>query len=118
MECMARKRSSDGNTSTGSQSHLAHVEETSFARSRDAVTIRARGQNEGKSTAANHSDTQASARNAVPGNADPNVLDIRRDSPTACREAIIFLGCGLERCAFLIFFSNSLSLDSAVNMSD
>ena len=30
----------------------------------------------------------ASARIVVLGYADPDVLDIRRDSPTACREAI------------------------------
>ena len=44
--------------------------------------------NEGKSTAENPLDTKASARIVVPGYADPDVLDIRRDSPTACREAI------------------------------
>ena len=44
--------------------------------------------NEGKSTAENPLDTKAFARIVVPGNADPDVLDIRRDSPTACREAI------------------------------
>ena len=43
---------------------------------------------EGKSTAENPSDTKASARIVVPGYADPDVLDIRRDSPTACREGI------------------------------
>ena len=53
-----------------------------IARSRDAVTVCARGQKQGKSTAENHSDTQASARNVVPGYADPNVLDIRRDHQT------------------------------------
>ena len=44
--------------------------------------------NESKTTAENPLDTEASARIVVPGYADPNVLDIRRDSPTACREAI------------------------------
>ena len=44
--------------------------------------------NESKSTAENPLDTEASARIVVPGYADPNVLDIRRDSPIACREAI------------------------------
>ena len=44
--------------------------------------------NEGKSTAENPAETQASARIVIPGCADPYVLDIRRDSPTACREAI------------------------------
>ena len=44
--------------------------------------------NEGKSTAENPLDTKAFARIVVPGYADPDVLDIRRDSPTACREAI------------------------------
>ena len=44
--------------------------------------------NEGKSTAENPSDTMASARILLPSYADPDVLDIRRDSPTACREAI------------------------------
>ena len=39
--------------------------------------------NEGKSTAENPLDTKASVRIV----ADPDVLDIRRDSPTACREA-------------------------------
>ena len=33
-------------------------------------------------------DTKASARIVVPGYADRDVLDIRRDSPSACREAI------------------------------
>ena len=47
--------------------------------------------NGGKSTAENPVDTKASARIVVPGYADPDVLDIRRDSPTACREAINFL---------------------------
>ena len=45
-------------------------------------------QNEGKSTAENPLDMKASARIVVPGYADPDVLDIRRDSSTACREAI------------------------------
>ena len=44
--------------------------------------------NEGKSTAENPLDTKASARIGVPGYADPDVLGIRKDSPTACREAI------------------------------
>ena len=44
--------------------------------------------NDGKSTAKNPLDTKASARIAVSGYADSDVLDIRRDSPTACREAI------------------------------
>ena len=44
--------------------------------------------NEGKSTAENPLDIKASARIVVPGYADPDVLDNRRDSPTACREAI------------------------------
>ena len=43
---------------------------------------------EGKSTAENPLDVNACVRNVVPGYADPNVLDIRRDSPTACREVI------------------------------
>ena len=47
--------------------------------------------NEGKCTAENPLDTKASARIVVPGYADPDVLDIRRDSPTACREAISVL---------------------------
>ena len=41
---MARERSSDGNTSSGSQSHLVHLEETRSARLCPAVTVRARGQ--------------------------------------------------------------------------
>ena len=45
-------------------------------------------ENEGKSTAEDPLDTKASARIVVPGYADPDVLDIRRDSPTACREAM------------------------------
>ena len=85
---MAGERSRDGNTSSGSQSHLAYGEETRFARPCHAVTVCARGQNEGKSTAENPLNTKASARIAFPGYADPDVLDIRRDSPTACREAI------------------------------
>ena len=44
--------------------------------------------NEGKSTTENPVDSKVSARSVVPGYADPAVLDIRRDSPTACREAI------------------------------
>ena len=44
-----------------------------------------------KSTAENPLDTKASARVVVPGYADPDVLDIRIDSPTACREAISVL---------------------------
>ena len=47
--------------------------------------------NEGKSTAENPLDTKASARIVVPGFADLDVLDIRRDSPTACREALSVL---------------------------
>ena len=47
--------------------------------------------NEGKNTAENPLDTKASARVAVPGYADSDVLDILRDSPTACREAICVL---------------------------
>ena len=43
--------------------------------------------NEGKSTAENPLDTKASARIVFPGYADPDALDIRRDSPTACRTA-------------------------------
>ena len=45
--------------------------------------------NEGKSTADNPPDTKASTRIVLLGYADPDVLDIRRDSPTACREAIM-----------------------------
>ena len=49
--------------------------------------------NEGKSTAENPVDTKASARNVVLGLADPDLLDIRRYSPTGCREAInVLLG--------------------------
>ena len=44
MERMAGECSSSGNTSSGSQSHLAHAEETRFARSRVAVTVCARKQ--------------------------------------------------------------------------
>ena len=44
--------------------------------------------NEGKSTAENPLDTKASARIVVLGYRDPDVFDIRRDSPNACREAI------------------------------
>ena len=47
--------------------------------------------NEGKSTAENPLDTKASARIVIPGYADPDVLHIRRGSPTARREAINFL---------------------------
>ena len=47
--------------------------------------------NEGKSTAENPLATKASARIVVPGYADAHVLDIRKDSPTACREAISVL---------------------------
>ena len=47
--------------------------------------------NEGKSTAENPLDTKASARIVVPGYADPDLLDIRRDSPTAGREVINLL---------------------------
>ena len=43
---------------------------------------------EGNSTAENPWDTKASADVVVPGYADPDVLDMWRDSPTACREAI------------------------------
>ena len=46
---------------------------------------------QGKSTGENPWDTNASARIVVPGYADPDVLDFRRDSPTACREAICVL---------------------------
>ena len=66
MQRVARERSSDGDPSSGSQSHLAHAEETGFARSRDAVAVCARRQNEGKSTAENPLATTASARIAVP----------------------------------------------------
>ena len=88
MERMAGKRSSDDNTSSRSQSHLANFEETGFAGPRHAVTVCAGGQNEGRSTAGNPVDTKESARIVVPGYADPDVLDIRTDPPTACREAI------------------------------
>ena len=44
--------------------------------------------NEGKNTAENPLDTKAFARVVVPGHADPDVLDTRRDSPIACQEAI------------------------------
>ena len=43
---------------------------------------------EGKRTAENPLDTKASVGIVVPGYADPDVLDISRDSPTACRGAI------------------------------
>ena len=61
---------------------------------------------EGKSTAENPLDTKASARIVVPGYADPDALDSRRDSPTACREAINVLlavsaSTGREKWAFL-----------------
>ena len=41
-QCKAGKRCSDGNTSSRSQSHLAHAEEARFARPRHAVTVCAR----------------------------------------------------------------------------
>ena len=44
--------------------------------------------NKGDSTAENRLDIQALVRIVVLGHADPDVLDIRKDSPTACREAI------------------------------
>ena len=44
--------------------------------------------NESRRTAENPSDTKGSTRIAVPRYAGPDVLDSRRDSPTACREAI------------------------------
>ena len=88
MQCMAGIRSSSGNTFGGSRSHLANNEETRVARSCDAVTVCSRRHNDGKNTAENPLDTKTSARIVVPGYADPDVLDIRRDSPTACREAI------------------------------
>ena len=47
--------------------------------------------NEGKSTAENPLDTKASARIVVFGFADPDVLEIRRGSPTASREATCVL---------------------------
>ena len=97
MEGMARKRSSDGNTSSLSLSHLAHAEETRFARPRRAVTVVLVDKSEGKSTAENPSDTEASACIVVPGYADPDVLDIRRDSPTACREAITLLAISASK---------------------
>ena len=46
---------------------------------------------EGTSTAENPLDVNASARIVVLGYADPEVLEIRRDSPTACPEAIYVL---------------------------
>ena len=87
MERMEGKRSSDGNTSSGSESHLAHVEETRFARSRDAVTVRARGETKAKAP-----PRIIQTRRHLPVmrflEIDPNVLDIRKDKPTACLEAI------------------------------
>ena len=47
--------------------------------------------NEGKSTAKNPLDTKASARIVVLGYANPDVMDIRRDSQTVCREAFSVL---------------------------
>ena len=47
--------------------------------------------NEGKSTAETPLATTASARIAVPGYDDPDVLNIRRDSRTSCREANVLL---------------------------
>ena len=85
---MAGKRSSNGNTSTGSQSHLAHAEETGFARPCHAVTI-------------------YTGRQKTKAKAQPRILWTRRhllvlwfldmpiqmcwtfgDSPTACRDAM------------------------------
>ena len=47
--------------------------------------------NAGKSTTETPLPTKASARIVVPGYADPDVLEIRRDAPTACRESICVL---------------------------
>ena len=47
--------------------------------------------NEGKSTAETPLATTASARIAVPGYDDPDVLNVRRDSRTGCREANVLL---------------------------
>ena len=44
--------------------------------------------NEGKSTTENPLVVDASARLVVLGCADPSALEIRRDSPTTCREAM------------------------------
>ena len=60
--------------------------------------------NEGNSTAEDPLDTKASARIVVPGYADPDVFDIRRDSPTACREAIMLAvsaSKGREKVGFI-----------------
>ena len=47
--------------------------------------------NEGKSTKENTLPIKASARLVRPGYVDPDVLEIRRDAPTACRESISIL---------------------------
>ena len=48
-------------------------------------------ENEGKRAAENPLEVNASARIVVAGYAGPDVLDSRRDSPTACCEAISVL---------------------------
>ena len=45
-------------------------------------------QNEGKDTTENPLNTKTSAHIVAPGYADPDILSIYRDSPTACRETI------------------------------
>ena len=73
---MAGKRSSNGNT----QSHLAKKKQGLQDRVMQSRFVFV-DKNEGKSTAENPLDTKASAGIVVPGYADPDVLDIRRDSP-------------------------------------
>ena len=76
MERMVGECSSDGDTS----SFEAFIWRTLRKQGLQDRVMQSRfvlvDKNEGKSTAEN------------PGYADPDVLDIRRDSPTACREAI------------------------------
>ena len=88
MECTAGKRSSDGKTCSKSQSNWRTLGKQGLQdrvmQSRFVLV----DMNEGTSTAETPLDTKASARTVVPGYADPDVLDIPRDSPTACREAV------------------------------
>ena len=85
----AYRGGAEGHSEGKRQSHSANSQEARFRKivscSHGLVLV---DKNEGKSTAENPLGTKASARIVVPGCADQDVLDIRRDSPTACRDAI------------------------------
>ena len=87
MECMERKRSGNGNTSAEAKVIWRTLRKQGLQDRMMQSRFVLVDKNESNSTAENPLETKASAGIVVPGYGHPDLLDSRRDSPTACGEA-------------------------------